>query len=92
MATPLQVFLVTVIILSHTPSSLSSSPDGHGLTRGSSLSVENKDDTLVSSNGLFTAGFHQVGENAYGFAVWFSEQATSGNRTIHHQSEFKTLY
>ncbi|KVH88251.1 putative receptor protein kinase ZmPK1 [Cynara cardunculus var. scolymus] len=82
MAAPLPVFLVTIIILSHTPSSLSSSPDGHGLTRGSYLSVENKDDILVSSNGIFTAGFHQVGENAYGFAVWFSEQATSGNRTI----------
>nr|XP_043609728.1 putative receptor protein kinase ZmPK1 [Erigeron canadensis] len=48
------------------------------LTRGTSLSVENKDQLLVSSDGLFTAGFHQVGVNAYAFAVWFSEQTTPG--------------
>ncbi|KAJ9559316.1 hypothetical protein OSB04_013930 [Centaurea solstitialis] len=54
----------------------------HGLTRGSSLSVENKDDLLVSPNGLFTAGFHEVGDNAYAFAVWFSGQHATENRTV----------
>ncbi|KAJ9544568.1 hypothetical protein OSB04_024275 [Centaurea solstitialis] len=83
MAAPLHVTLFTLVTLSHILSSSSpSSGGGHGLTRGSSLFVENKYDVLVSSNGLFTAGFHQVGENAYGFAVWFSDQATYGTRTI----------
>lgn len=54
----------------------------HGLTGGSSLSVENNDDILVSPNGLFTAGFHQVGDNAYCFAVWFSDQPTTDGRTV----------
>ncbi|KAI3689053.1 hypothetical protein L2E82_47001 [Cichorium intybus] len=47
----------------------------NGLTGGSSLSA-GKNDILVSPNGLFTAGFHQVGENAYCFAVWFTDQPT----------------
>lgn len=53
-------------------SSCSSLP--HSLTKGSSLSVEKPErDTLVSPNGRFTAGFYGVGENAYCFAVWFTE-------------------
>ncbi|KAI3821321.1 hypothetical protein L1987_08886 [Smallanthus sonchifolius] len=44
----------------------------HALTPGSSLSVENTDDILLSPNGLFTAGFLKVGDNAYCFAIWFS--------------------
>ncbi|KAI3804180.1 hypothetical protein L1987_32354 [Smallanthus sonchifolius] len=59
--------LLTIIILS------SSSSPSHGLTGGSSLFVENKDDLIVSPNGLFTAGFHQAGQNAYVFAVWFRD-------------------
>ncbi|KAJ9559922.1 hypothetical protein OSB04_005082 [Centaurea solstitialis] len=94
MDVPLHVFLLTLVTLSlllssssssslsPSSSSSSSSLSSYGLTQGSSLSVENKDDVLVSSNGLFTAGFHQVGENAYGFAIWFSEHATYGTRTI----------
>ncbi|OWM80677.1 hypothetical protein CDL15_Pgr006707 [Punica granatum] len=44
------------------------------LSQGSSLSVENPNDFLSSPNGLFSAGFHQVGNNTYSFAVRFSEQ------------------
>ncbi|KAJ9558419.1 hypothetical protein OSB04_013033 [Centaurea solstitialis] len=73
----LLLFLLTII-----SSSSSSSLLSHGLTRGSSLSVENKDDLLVSPNGLFTAGFHEIGENAYAFAVWFSGKHTPENRTV----------
>ncbi|KAI3666966.1 hypothetical protein L6452_42007 [Arctium lappa] len=69
--------LVLLLVLTIISSSSSSS-----LTRGSSLAVENKDDLLVSPNGLFTAGFHQVGENAYGFAVWFSQQTTTESRVV----------
>lgn len=50
------------------------------LTKGSSLLVENQEDVLISPNGLFTAGFHSVGINAYSFAIWFSEKLS--NRTI----------
>ncbi|KAJ9536223.1 hypothetical protein OSB04_un000609 [Centaurea solstitialis] len=73
----LLLFLLTIISSSSSSYSLS-----HGLTRGSSLSVENKDDRLVSPNTRFTAGFHQVGDNAYAFAVWFSRQHTTENRIV----------
>ncbi|KAI3788526.1 hypothetical protein L2E82_01295 [Cichorium intybus] len=84
MAVHFHLLFLTVSILSQIPlsSSSSSSFPVDTLTRGSSLSVDNEDDILVSPNGLFTAGFHQVGENAYGFAIWFSEQATSRSRTV----------
>ncbi|KAJ0923198.1 putative protein kinase RLK-Pelle-SD-2b family [Helianthus annuus] len=49
----------------------------HGLTPGSSLSVENSDDILLSPNRLFTAGFHKVGDNAYCFAIWFSDHPST---------------
>ncbi|XP_020211599.1 putative receptor protein kinase ZmPK1 [Cajanus cajan] len=39
---------------------------------GSSLSVEKPSDTLISSNGDFSAGFIQVGDNAFCFAVCFT--------------------
>ncbi|OMO78838.1 hypothetical protein CCACVL1_14068 [Corchorus capsularis] len=43
------------------------------LSKGSSLSVENPKDVLVSPNGTFSAGFYPVGDNAYAFAIWFSK-------------------
>ncbi|KAJ0747556.1 putative protein kinase RLK-Pelle-SD-2b family [Helianthus annuus] len=49
----------------------------HSLTPGSSLSVENIDDILLSPNHLFTAGFHKVGYNAYCFAIWFSDHPST---------------
>ncbi|CAH1418646.1 unnamed protein product [Lactuca virosa] len=77
------VLVLTISTLSQIPiSSSSSSSCTSFLTRGSSLSVDNDDDILVSPDGIFTAGFHQVGENAYGFAVWFSEQPASRSRTV----------
>ncbi|KAI3689048.1 hypothetical protein L2E82_46996 [Cichorium intybus] len=54
----------------------------HGLTGGTSLSVKNTNHILISPNGLFTAGFHQVGDNAYCFAVWFMNQAMGEGRTV----------
>ncbi|CAJ2670287.1 unnamed protein product [Trifolium pratense] len=42
--------------------------------KGSSLSVEkHEEDVIVSSNGIFSAGFYQIGENAFSFAIWFTE-------------------
>ncbi|KAF5747018.1 putative serine-threonine protein kinase plant-type [Tripterygium wilfordii] len=42
------------------------------LRRGSHLSVENAEQVLISPNNAFTAGFYEVGDNAYSFAIWFS--------------------
>ncbi|KAL9313043.1 hypothetical protein ACSQ67_018495 [Phaseolus vulgaris] len=42
------------------------------LPEGSSLSVEKQSHTLLSSNGVFSAGFFQVGENAFCFSVCFT--------------------
>ncbi|CAK8568323.1 unnamed protein product [Lathyrus sativus] len=43
------------------------------MNQGSSLSVEEPKDMIVSQNGMFCAGFYAVGENAYSFAIWYSE-------------------
>ncbi|XP_050212684.1 putative receptor protein kinase ZmPK1 isoform X2 [Mercurialis annua] len=52
------------------------------LRGGSSLSVENPDDILISPNRVFSAGFYPVGENAYSFAVWFSKPSCTNNCTV----------
>ncbi|KAF5736083.1 putative serine-threonine protein kinase plant-type [Tripterygium wilfordii] len=49
------------------------------LNKGSHLSVENPGDVLVSPHNVFTAGFYAVGDNAYCFAVWFSDPFCSSN-------------
>ncbi|KAF8007198.1 hypothetical protein BT93_K1253 [Corymbia citriodora subsp. variegata] len=48
------------------------------LAKGTSLSVENPNDVLVSPSGAFSAGFFPVGNNAYSFAIWFSDPLCSG--------------
>ncbi|KAK1433439.1 hypothetical protein QVD17_10349 [Tagetes erecta] len=79
------VFFHLLLLLSKTPV-LSSSPtfvsQPSVLKPGSSLSVENKDDFLISPNGLFTAGFYAVGENAYCFSVWFTKPLRDKSHTI----------
>ncbi|OWM80670.1 hypothetical protein CDL15_Pgr006700 [Punica granatum] len=67
------VLLFLAISFSLTSSSLVHR-DGF-LSRGSALSVDDPDDVLRSPNGVFFAGFHRVGRNAYSFAVWFSNQS-----------------
>ncbi|PON84700.1 S-receptor-like serine/threonine-protein kinase [Trema orientale] len=61
-----------------------SSSNSDTLSAGSSLSVEKLNaDVLTSPNGVFSAGFHPVGENAYCFAVWFNDEPPNNkNRTI----------
>ncbi|KAF2286775.1 hypothetical protein GH714_030267 [Hevea brasiliensis] len=44
------------------------------LKEGSSLSVN---DVLESPTGVFSAGFYPVGDNAYCFAIWFTEPSCS---------------
>ncbi|XP_045792998.1 putative receptor protein kinase ZmPK1 [Trifolium pratense] len=51
----------------------SSSSSSSSLRKGSSLSVENPEDKLISHNGMFSAGFISIGQNAYSFAIWFTE-------------------
>ncbi|GMN35053.1 hypothetical protein TIFTF001_005067 [Ficus carica] len=51
---------------------ISSSTTTDILSQGSSLSVKRATtDVLVSRNGIFSAGFILVRENAFSFAVWF---------------------
>ncbi|CAN6486790.1 unnamed protein product [Victoria cruziana] len=51
-----------------------SSPPSNMLYRGSLLSVERPSvDVLISEKGTFKAGFYKVGENAFSFAIWYTE-------------------
>ncbi|MBA0775711.1 hypothetical protein Gotri_010826 [Gossypium trilobum] len=52
------------------------------LSRGSSLSVENPGDVLISSNGMFSAGFYPVGQNAHCFSIWFTKPCHDGSHTL----------
>ena len=45
------------------------------MSKGTSLSIE-KPEILTSPNGVFSAGFYSVGENAFCFAIWFSNSRT----------------
>ena len=55
---------------------ISSSTPADVLTQGSSLSVKRATtDVLVSRNGIFSAGFIPVGDNAFFFAVWFTKSS-----------------
>ncbi|XP_031501737.1 putative receptor protein kinase ZmPK1 [Nymphaea colorata] len=56
------------------PFILASSPPSNVLYRVGSLSVERSSaDVLISEKGTFKAGFYQVGDNAFSFAILFSE-------------------
>ncbi|KAF5444851.1 hypothetical protein F2P56_033948 [Juglans regia] len=44
------------------------------LSKGLSLSSEKPEDVLTSPNGVFSAGFYSVGDNAYCFAIWFASR------------------
>ncbi|KAG2663575.1 hypothetical protein I3760_16G037900 [Carya illinoinensis] len=53
------------------------------LSESLSLSSENPEDVLTSPNGVFSAGFYSVGDNAYCFAIWFaSRPSRSQDRTV----------
>ncbi|TKY75019.1 putative receptor protein kinase ZmPK1 [Spatholobus suberectus] len=64
---------MSLILLSLVMSLRPSSSAVHTMHQGSSLSVEYPKDVMLSPNGMFSAGFYAVGENAYSLAVWFSE-------------------
>jgi len=53
------------------------------LRKGSSISVENPQDKIISQNGMFSAGFTSIGENSYSFAIWFTDSTSLNlNKTI----------
>ncbi|KAK4744030.1 hypothetical protein SAY87_010342 [Trapa incisa] len=56
-----------------------SSPARPSLPRGSSLSVEDPSDVLVSPGGAFSAGFFWVGKNAYSFAIWHGNSSCTAD-------------
>ncbi|XP_027356950.1 putative receptor protein kinase ZmPK1 [Abrus precatorius] len=65
---PLSLILLSLVFSIHLSSS-----EIETMRQGSSLSVDNPNDVMLSPNGMFSAGFYAVGENAYSFAIWFSE-------------------
>lgn len=66
---PMSIFFLALSLF-QTCFSLSATTDT--LRQGSSLSVEKPDhDVLVSPNGIFSAGFSSVGDNAFCFAISF---------------------
>ncbi|KAH1054656.1 hypothetical protein AAZX31_08G344800 [Glycine max] len=76
MALSITLFLLASLLSFQISSSSSS------LRKGSSLSVENPQHVLVSPNGMFSAGFLAIGENAYSFAIWFTEPHFHSPNTV----------
>ncbi|OAY46805.1 hypothetical protein MANES_06G029000v8 [Manihot esculenta] len=84
MATPF-LLIVFFLIISPPPASSSTSTihgDSITLNQGSSLSIDRPDHVLISPNAIFTAGFYPVGDNAYSFAIWFTEPSCSNSCTV----------
>ncbi|KAI8013348.1 putative receptor protein kinase ZmPK1 [Camellia lanceoleosa] len=77
MSLPLLILFVP-FVLSFPSFALSTTPYRYSLSKGSSLSPEKLDDVLISPTGVFSAGFYSVGDNAYCFAIWFSEPLYDG--------------
>ncbi|KAI3684669.1 hypothetical protein L6452_33894 [Arctium lappa] len=75
------LLLVSVIIPTPFTTSSSSSPP-YALKLGSSLSVDTKDDFLISPDRVFTAGFYSVGDNAFCFSIWFTKPLSNGHLTV----------
>ncbi|KAG6626470.1 hypothetical protein CIPAW_15G050700 [Carya illinoinensis] len=49
---------------------------------GTSLSIEKLEDILISPDGVFSAGFYSVGDNAYCYAIWFNTPCRGKNQTV----------
>ncbi|KAK7292969.1 hypothetical protein RJT34_15828 [Clitoria ternatea] len=71
------VVLLALFLTLQCSSSISSS-----LRRGLSHSVDSPEDLLISPNGTFSAGFVAIGENAYSFAIWFTEPHFHSPNTV----------
>lgn len=64
--------MLSFIFLANPLVVITASHSNNTLEQGNSLHVEKPGDVLVSANGVFSAGFFPVGENAYCFAVWMA--------------------
>ncbi|KAJ0668176.1 putative protein kinase RLK-Pelle-SD-2b family [Helianthus annuus] len=73
-------FILVLIISCLAPLTSSSPPSS--LKLDSSLSVDDKNNFLISPDGVFTAGFYSVGDNAFCFSVWFTKPLFNGDRTV----------
>ncbi|GMN47718.1 hypothetical protein TIFTF001_016887 [Ficus carica] len=63
------------VLLFLAPVMASSSTGMPRLKQGSSLTVDKESEFLISPNGTFSAGFLEVGTNAFGFSIWFTNSA-----------------
>ena len=63
-------FFLLALLLTYYPSP---SHTYDTLSEGSFLSVEKSSDVLISANGVFSAGFYQVGNNTFCFSIWFTK-------------------
>ncbi|KAG5543597.1 hypothetical protein RHGRI_016368 [Rhododendron griersonianum] len=79
MDTSILILLISQLLLSSLPPLFSISSPHDTLTASSYLSIS---DVLISRNGIFSAGFHSVGENAYCFSIWFIERTSDGDLTV----------
>ncbi|KAK2440658.1 putative receptor protein kinase ZmPK1 [Trifolium repens] len=71
-SSPSPIFITLLIILIH-----------FHHTSSFSISVENpQQNTILSPNQTFTAGFYPVGQNAYSFAIWFTQKHKHLNSNI----------
>lgn len=73
------VFVSLLLLLTLLPPSSSSTSV---LTKGSSLSVQNSNDVLISPKGIFSAGFYPVGNNSFCFAIWLTKEMHDGSLTV----------
>ncbi|XP_073107674.1 putative receptor protein kinase ZmPK1 [Elaeis guineensis] len=72
---PLTNILIPLLLFLSLLSPSASGEARTSLSRGSSLSVEDVSDILVSPSKSFACGFYNVGSNAYAFSIWFSDSA-----------------
>ncbi|KAF4359863.1 putative receptor protein kinase ZmPK1 [Cannabis sativa] len=80
---PLLLWLLVLFLLSHCSVYKALVTVSNNLLReGFSLSVEKPSDVLTSSTGVFSAGFFEVGHNAYCFAIWFTEADPSRKNNL----------
>ncbi|KAJ9166287.1 hypothetical protein P3X46_021062 [Hevea brasiliensis] len=73
-------FSLLVLFLTISPPHSCSPTSQNTLSIGFSLSVEDLDHLLISPKGKFSAGFYPVGNNAYCFAIWFTQPSCSRDR------------
>lgn len=69
-----KIIITTILLIFHLFNHSSSSEDRHFLKRGDSISVEDDDSGgfITAPDNSFTCGFYSLGNNAYWFAIWFT--------------------